>query len=43
MQMADAKGVLEGLDARTLFNLGGVVAVVTGGASVSSVYIYAQS
>jgi len=38
--MADAKGVLEGLEARSLFDLRGVVAVVTGGASVSSVQIY---
>ena len=38
MQMAE--GVLEGLEARNLFDLRGVVAVVTGGASVSSVHIY---
>jgi NAD(P)-dependent dehydrogenase (short-subunit alcohol dehydrogenase family) len=34
--MADTKSVLEGLTAQTLFDLRGVVAVVTGGASVGS-------
>ena len=38
--MASAEHILEGLEARTLFDLRGVVAVVTGGASVSSVHIY---